>query len=870
MDEPVLLELSWENRRHFHASIICNNNNTMTRQRMRLRGLWHTRRQVACTILCFVTTLAVLTSRVSGDEAATAAWSGSGAHRVIVEVESPIDGVSTRSQDAVVASCDLEMAELLRRANLDGKLDVSSVQVHQLDAATGDALPASEFASARSPFDLPCRFDDLESLEPYPDRAGRASETPAARPAVVPRERGARLFNRTASGESGRLVWYYVATATAPQRFAIYFDLLPQDAADVSSPAPWIGDADVLRFSEGAIGGFSHFTCGLGDLNGDGLVDIVAGTEKGDLYWFANIGNAVEPKFGGCELLRDADGPIDVGWYAAPVLFDWDDDGRLDLLVGTSGNVILWWRNEGSAEKPQLAYQGFVQSDGERLEVPEAPVAEDVNDIFQRDYFNQPWIGDIDGDRLPDLVTGGYTTGQIFVYRGVSRSSTGVPQLAYSGTLQSEGKPIDTIWAAAPACLDANGDGVLDLVTGGWRWSGILEKPAPGDEDLLRYYEGEKAAKTAPLSFVRRDFPGTGNMPAGSIARPNVIDANGDGLLDLFVSESGGNAYLLYNVGTASAPRWDTSAKPITIPWAFTRDFDVSATTADLNGDGRPESLVGNAISCIEGSASSPSKRNLGVAHVNGAAIEHPGPGYGDPYYFSIFCNWDDDGHPDILWGDQQGNVYLHRGVGGDDPLAFSAGELLKLVDGAPLRVGPEIVSDPKQVKDFTVLQGSRIVIAYADFDGDGIDDLITGDTFSDVNVFRGVATETGRAFEPAVLVGKLPSRPEAISCTDWNGDSRPDLLIGGSTEEPVVVYLNTSEVGRPALGERQAVAGLPYMFWGSKVQANDWNLDGDVDLMIQSEFLTFWAERSFLENGYRRASIISLIEHRPSADKQR
>ena len=39
------------------------------------------------------------------------------------------------------------------------------------------------------------------------------------------------------------------------------------------SPAPWIGDVDVLRRKDGqSLGGLSHFTATVGDFNGDGQV----------------------------------------------------------------------------------------------------------------------------------------------------------------------------------------------------------------------------------------------------------------------------------------------------------------------------------------------------------------------------------------------------------------------------------------------------------------------------------------------------------------------------------------------------------------------------------------------------------------------
>jgi hypothetical protein len=345
-------------------------------------------------------------------------------------------------------------------------------------------------------------------------------------------------------------------------------------------------------------------------------------------------------------------------------------------------------------------------------------------------------------------------------------------------------------------------------------------------------------------------------MPAGSIARPSVIDANQDGLLDLFVSESGGNAYIFLNVGTKTLPEWNVSTPALTVPWGFTRNLDVAASAADVDGDGSREMIAGSQIFSIGGSTASPELKQVGLAQVNGSPIAHAGPGYGDPYYFSILDDWDDDGRADVLWGTQQGEVYFHRKLAGDDPLAFAEGIKLTLKDGKPLFVGPPVVANESEATDFTVLQGSRIVFSAADFDADGVKDLIVGDTFANVWIFRGTRNGATDAFEPGVIITKLATRPEAVTCADWDNDGRPDLLIGGTAVTPCLVYKNTSEPGQPRVEGVKPIDGLPYLFWGPKLQATDWNQDGDVDLLVQSEFFSFWLERSFLENGYAMATV--------------
>jgi len=76
------------------------------------------------------------------------------------------------------------------------------------------------------------------------------------------------------------------------------------------------------------------------DLNGDGKKDLLVGEYLGNLHFFENTGTDSDPAFNG-KVLLEASGTIyDCSFYSRPCVVDWDNDGVLDLLCGTSNGYV--------------------------------------------------------------------------------------------------------------------------------------------------------------------------------------------------------------------------------------------------------------------------------------------------------------------------------------------------------------------------------------------------------------------------------------------------------------------------------------------------------------------------------------------------
>ncbi len=94
-----------------------------------------------------------------------------------------------------------------------------------------------------------------------------------------------------------------------------------------------------------------HYAPALGDLDGDGDADLVLGTWRDALLYYRNDGSRGEPRF----VLADSMlVQLTRGSHASPTLGDLDGDGDLDLLVGEASGTINQFRNDGNRSAPRF------------------------------------------------------------------------------------------------------------------------------------------------------------------------------------------------------------------------------------------------------------------------------------------------------------------------------------------------------------------------------------------------------------------------------------------------------------------------------------------------------------------------------------
>jgi hypothetical protein len=86
----------------------------------------------------------------------------------------------------------------------------------------------------------------------------------------------------------------------------------------------------------------SRVTFTVGDFDADGLADLVVGDTYGKTRLFHNVGSRESPRFATPLMLGDL--KIRMIPYAA----DWDGDGRVDVVGSAAGGAVVLWRNRGA------------------------------------------------------------------------------------------------------------------------------------------------------------------------------------------------------------------------------------------------------------------------------------------------------------------------------------------------------------------------------------------------------------------------------------------------------------------------------------------------------------------------------------------
>lgn len=270
-------------------------------------------------------------------------------------------------------------------------------------------------------------------------------------------------------------------------------------------------------------------------------------------------------------------------FYSAshPVFADVDQDGLTDLVIGTNGildsskerkNRIVLLKNTGTKKQPQFRisdedYLGFSQ--------------------FQSFGVGRlaPAFGDLNGDDAPDLLVG--TLQEAFLYS----ENTALPSAPYAFNViqgafpyRDQSTPLFLIQNIKPQILDANGDGLDDIVVGkANRQLNLFINTGTQSEPYFNM-DNFSFPNQSDFGHILKSQPSTHANAAPHFFRSADAD---------YMLLGTDNAQLeLYKLGNLPYP--DTFALVTRHLGGIYEGRNTVASVADINDDGFYEMVVGN------------------------------------------------------------------------------------------------------------------------------------------------------------------------------------------------------------------------------------------------------------------------------------
>ncbi len=522
----------------------------------------------------------------------------------------------------------------------------------------------------------------------------------------------------------------------------------------------------------------------IADFNGDGAPDLVV---RGGYY--SDIRRNRLEHWREVQLSRDYHVGRDDLLY--PV--DWDHDGKIDLLNGvsdwrdygwddafnakgewTNGGLhgyVYFFRNVGTNQAPVYAKPVRLQADGEDIDLRGSPAPNPA------DWFGRGRLDLIGGDFI-DTVT---------LFENIGTRDH--PKLAAGRLLEAGGKPIRMpLCMIQPRVVDWHGDGRPSLLVA-------------QEDGTVAFFENTAPKGDPPQLAAAKDLEQIDPyLKSGALSRPEAVDWNSDGKLDILAGNSAGFVQYFENVGTKQEPAFadrgylEAGGKAIHIQagpnlsiqgpaeakWGYT---NISAADWDLDGnlDLVLNSIVGEVL--WYRNTGSPGRPVLGTAQPIEVEWDGPTPkpewNWWNPRGKQLvtewrttpkIVDWNGDKLPDLVMLDHEGYLawFERYGEMGEWKLRHPR-RIFRDEQGELLRLNAQRAG-----------KSGRRKLDVVDWDHDGDLDLIVDTDSAAWYENTGTQQEPVMRYRGDLVARKIPGHSPAADAADWNGDGKLDLIIGG------------------------------------------------------------------------------------------
>lgn len=564
---------------------------------------------------------------------------------------------------------------------------------------------------------------------------------------------------------------------------------------------------------------------------------------------------------------------LGVGLWAWPLPMDFDGDGDLDLVVNCPDkpyNGVYYFENVTGdtaknklpvfkpgrriskglqnvqvsyvGGKPVVLTPGHAHPDFLKFGLDQAVKLPLPANVHPNKVRANMWrMADYDGDGKQDLLigvgdwteyvwdnaydaSGKWTNGPLrgFVY--LARGTGTVEKPAYDPPVKimAGDKPLETFGWPSPNCADFDGDGDLDFLCGEFL-DGFTYFENVGTRTAPKYAAGRRL--TVPVNYTGPDYPAAwlatkeaAKLPGSprpltmdlQMITPTAIDWDRDGDLDLIVGDEDGRVAFIENTG-----KFTTDRTPQFLP---------------------PRYFLQEADDVKFGALATP-----------------------------VVFDWDGDGDTDILCGNTAGYIAFFENLSGPrvEKPKWAAPKLLEAAGKVirPMAGYNGSIQGPCEAKWGYTTQ------TVADWDGDGLPDLVVNSILGKVEWYRNTGTRRAPKLaaaqpievewagaQPTLAYGWLRPEGKALLtqwrttpvAVDWNKDGLMDLVMldqagylaffERTKREGKLVLLPPQRVLGNEKGEPLLLSKGPAGKSGRrKLSVVDWDGNGQLDLLLNS-----------------------------------
>lgn len=414
--------------------------------------------------------------------------------------------------------------------------------------------------------------------------------------------------------------------------------------------------------------------------------------------------------------------------------------------------------------------------------------------------FSAPFFADMNNDGYDDLFLGNLDDIAKFYFN----TGENIPPIfeidnSYLHDIYANGQQGTNSYY--PIAVDLDNDGDNDLVIGGY--NGLLYYENLGDDDTLRWNKIDTIFESA-------------NLLIGQDPKPAFADLDNDGDFDMFVGTGesfmgGPEPGIIIAFRNTGSPKVPVFEEDITLkPGIGDVGRNAYPTFADINGNGTIDLLVGRDLSTFvyytnTGSDTVPAWTNNSWFF----AFPEENTYWKNPHLFDI----DRDNDFDLIYGSDGGRIFMYENTGDSAAASFAYNSAY-----------------------FSLIQnaGGASTVSFADFDGDGDQDFISGNFYGDINYFenRGSAGEPVFRYTNApfsnINVGSIYNNPVFV---DLHNDGDYDI-VSGALNGTLKCYVNNGS----SFSENSSIFnGITVSGW-STCSFADIDGDGDPDLIMNGE----------------------------------